>query len=347
MGSDYELIAEMATKLGIDHSIMPIKSVCMANATEEEPEYVFDPFFPRKQVTDLSGPENAGKTRFLIAFVSWLSRGMNPQGGGHEPVSVLLVTSEDSEGALLGPLNEYGGKLENFHVIKECAPLTGGVMSSIAAEARRLGVDMVVFDPIMEYLPPGLASNEFSQPLVQQFMRDEKRKIAVAANCAVVNIRHFSKASEKSTEKGGAAHGQKGGGSRAWTTKARSGLEFERPPFEGGGEAYAVIRHTRGNINRGHGGRFVFWPYRYNKPFDFETDPLKMPSQWDQAIIEYIEQHGGECLWGALLGHMEYNGLQKEQFNTITRSMVNRKVIDMGKQGPEGKFWVWTIRGGE
>ena len=150
-GSDYEVIATMATKLGIDHSVMPIKSVCMANATEEEPEYVFDPFFPRKQVTDLSGPENAGKTRFLIAFVSWLSRGMNPQGGGHPPISVLFVTTEDSPSVLrFGPIEEYGGDLKRFHFYPECGALTSGVLSAIAARARELKVDIVVFDPIME-----------------------------------------------------------------------------------------------------------------------------------------------------------------------------------------------------
>lgn len=343
--SDAELIAAMATKLGIDHSIAPIKSICIADAKDEEEEYVYDPFFPRRQVTDLSGPENAGKTRFLIAFLSWLSIGFNPRGGGHPVASVMMITTEDTAGALKKVIAEYGGTETCFHVVAEAGPLSSGVMSSIAAEARRLKVDMVVFDPIMEYLPPHVASQEFSQPIIQQFIKEQKRRIAVAANVSVVNIRHFSKSSEKSSDKGGSAHGQKGSGSRAWTTKARSGLEFERPPFESGVEAHAVIRHTRGSINRGHGGRFIFFPYRYKEPFDFTTDPSEIRSKWDEAILEYLSSEGGSCLYGKLINDMKRMGLEEEQFKSIVNGLKFMKRVTIEKDERE-KAWV-SIAGGE
>lgn len=196
-----------------------------ADVHAEQVDWLWADRIPRGAVTILAGDPGLGKSILTCELAARVSRGQAiTPGGSGEPGRVLMLTAEDSLGAVVRPRLELAGADLGRVALDEGAgdaPLTlPSGLATLAAWMREHRPALVVIDPVVAFLDGDL--NPHRDADVRRALRP-LADLAAETAAAVVAVMHFNKAQ-------GAQPLYRLSGSIGFAGAARSMLVFGRRP---------------------------------------------------------------------------------------------------------------------
>ena len=201
---------------------------CMGDIEPEEVTWLWGGRIPLGKLSEIVGDPGVGKSTLTLAVVASVTTGTALPGDHNAvprpPTSVLLLSAEDDAGDTIRPrLDRAGADVSLVHIFDGIQTIEGGLdlfdlkdplhRHYLAGEMTKLGVSLLVIDPLTAYLG-GVDSHRDSEvrgvlaPLAE---------IAASTGCAVLAVRHLNKGS------GGRAM-YRAGGSIGFTASVRSSL---------------------------------------------------------------------------------------------------------------------------
>jgi hypothetical protein len=222
-------------------ALIPLSQVHAAAVGWLWPGYV-----PLGKLTVLDGDPGLGKSTLLLDLAARVSAGAAlPDGSVGPPAAVCLLSAEDGLDDTIQPrLHAAGADLGRVRAVTAvhepgqpdrrppALPRDLPLLERIVAET---GSRLLIIDPLMAYLGKGVDAVKD-----QDVRRCLHRLAAVAerTGCAVVLVRHLSKAGTKKAL-------YRGGGSIGIIAAARSGLLVARDPDSPG---HRVLACTKANL---------------------------------------------------------------------------------------------------
>ncbi|MCX6358402.1 MAG: AAA family ATPase [Armatimonadetes bacterium] len=189
---------------------------CAADITARPVDWVWPRYLARGAITMLEGDPGRGKGFITIDLAARITQGDTmPDGTAGVHGTVLFLTGEDSPEYTERPrLEAAGADLSRVYFLPEKGQgqrwdLTSDA-EALQTYVRQIGADLLVIDPITEFLPAVDTHRDNEVRRVLAGLRD----IAVHAGCAVLAVRHLNKGA-------GMAAMYRGGGSIAFTGAAR------------------------------------------------------------------------------------------------------------------------------
>jgi hypothetical protein len=162
--------------------------------------WLWDGYVLAGKLTNIEAKGGGGKSRLLLGIAACLSNGCFPFGYEQEIIKVdrkrtLYFSTEDTAEEVAQTFEECGGDREYLHIF---SPKNGGRMvldsnglTRLSKTITAVGASWVPFDPILEYAPPSLKSQNDNTEITK-FMAD-LRGVAESTNSAIAPIRHFAK----------------------------------------------------------------------------------------------------------------------------------------------------------
>lgn len=198
-----------------------LKLISMRDIQTEDVQWLWYPYLPRGKLTIVQGDPGEGKTTFVLAVISALTRGESlPEcEQAPEPVNVIYQTAEDGLADTIKPrLEAAGADCARVLVIDESKRELNLSDERLEQALRKTGAQLMVLDPIQAYLGDGVDMHRANE--VRPIL---KRTAAMAerTGCAVILIGHMNKAQ-------GLKSGYRGLGSIDFRAAARSVLVVGR-----------------------------------------------------------------------------------------------------------------------
>lgn len=214
--------------------------------------FLFEPLFPRGEVTLFSADGGTGKSTLALAWAAHVACGRAWAGLPVEPGRVLFVSLEDPadvcrlrlravvrgydlDAAAVGERVRIADGTKGMGALMA---LREGVLRPTEVLAELMGLlahgpfDLIVIDNASD----AFGGNENDRQQVREFMR-VLRRLAVEADAAVLSLAHVDKATVR-----GAGEGSRYSGSTAWHNSARSRLAlFKR-------DGLLVLVHEKSNL---------------------------------------------------------------------------------------------------
>jgi hypothetical protein len=184
-------------------------------------------------LSNLFGPEGAGKSVFTAMIAAMASRGTLPGALERRPTNVEIIAYEDDPAAVLLPrLEAAGAHMTRIFIHDlEDEPLT--LPDDVAAfrdHLRESGAKLVIIDPLTDALREGLKDNNNGD--VRSALRP-LLNMANEAGVAVLGITH--------PNKGAANPADKVMGSRAWRSVPRSVILYGHDPDDPAGDTRIAV----------------------------------------------------------------------------------------------------------
>lgn len=160
-------------------------------------EWLWRGYLARGKLAILDGDPEMGKSLLTIDLIARLSRGDALPDGSKvpRPGTSILLSAEDDAGDTVRPRAEAAGA----DLARLVIPNFGGRIPRLPVDIpaleeliRACSADLVVIDPVMAFLPPGVAAN------LDQCVRQVLSPLAVLAGrtgCAILLVRHLVKKS--------------------------------------------------------------------------------------------------------------------------------------------------------
>jgi hypothetical protein len=245
-------IARSISKYPVVSKVSPLRRPDLVRLSDVEAKpvnWLWEPYVPLEMITILSGDPGVGKTFIALAIAGALTRGEPVLGTGNaQPANVLCLTLENSAAHVLRPrFDSQGGDSKRFFLMRGTlyddgdSQKQGGVSladtDQLDAAILQTDARLVVIDPLHSFLGAGVdlhRSNE-TRPILDGII-----KLAERHSCAVLIVRHLSKAS------GGRAL-YRGLGSIDITGAARSELLAAADPFD---PTRRVLAHSKSNLGK-------------------------------------------------------------------------------------------------
>ena len=198
-----------------------LKLISMRDIQTEDVQWLWYPYLPRGKLTIVQGDPGEGKTTFVLAVISALTRGepLPECEQAPEPVNVIYQTAEDGLADTIKPrLEAAGADYARVLVIDESKRELNLSDERLEQALRKTGAQLMVLDPIQAYLGDGVDMHRANE--VRPIL---KRTAAMAerTGCAVILIGHMNKAQ-------GLKSGYRGLGSIDFRAAARSVLVVGR-----------------------------------------------------------------------------------------------------------------------
>ena len=198
-----------------------LKLISMRDIQTEDVQWLWYPYLPRGKLTIVQGDPGEGKTTFVLAVISALTRGepLPECEQAPEPVNVIYQTAEDGLADTIKPrLEAAGADCARVLVIDESKRELNLSDERLEQALRKTGAQLMVLDPIQAYLGDGVDMHRANE--VRPIL---KRTAAMAerTGCAVILIGHMNKAQ-------GLKSGYRGLGSIDFRAAARSVLVVGR-----------------------------------------------------------------------------------------------------------------------
>jgi hypothetical protein len=213
--------------------------VCMADVVPEEVEWLVKPYIPLGALTIVEGDPDEGKSFATLAIAAALTNGSGlPFGEIEEPGNVLLLSAEDGRANTIRPrLDSLGADVTRIFAVTVPLAFDEKGFKNLEDLIEKRQPKMVLFDPVFAYV--GGKTNINSDNKVRD-ITTRLSEIAEKHRCALVALRHLSKAEQRNAK-------MAGGHSIAWTAAARSVLLFGHEP---GDEQSRGFVHTKHNLSK-------------------------------------------------------------------------------------------------
>jgi AAA domain len=222
--------------------------VRLADVAPEDVDWLWEPYIPRRKLTILEGDPGAGKTWLALTIAASVSRGdpfPNKEGVPlvrREPAPVLYLSAEDGLADTLRPrLDAAAADVTRVHALlgwqqgetQGCISL--GDLLPIEQALKDLRPALMVIDPLQAYLGARVDMHRANEvrPLLSGLAA-----LAEQYECAVLAIRHLSKAPQDRAVKQGL-------GSIDFAAAARSILLAGQDPRQ---PSRCVMAHTKSSL---------------------------------------------------------------------------------------------------
>lgn len=209
-------------------------------STAKPLRWLWEPYLARGKLAVLDGDPGIGKSLVTIDLAARLSRGDAVPGGapGNGPGVTLLLSGEDNGETVRARATAAGADLGAIAFVSPTGPEPFTLperLSDLEALVCDRVADLVVIDPFLAFLRPGLAVNV--DPCVRHVLTP-LAALAERCDCAVLLVRHLRKAAA-------ARAVYRGLGSVGIVAAARTGLLAARHPTD---PTAAVIAVTKSNV---------------------------------------------------------------------------------------------------
>lgn len=334
--------------------------VRLADVEAEEITWLWRPYIPMRKQTILEGDPGLGKTFVALSVTAAVTRGYPLPGSdgvpavAREPGNVIYMSREDGLSDTLVPrLKAMGADLERVFALtgkRSFEPETGSVdeegitladvpIIEQALEDHR--PQLLVIDPIQSYLG---ASVDLHRANETRPVLDALGKVAEKFGCAVLLIRHLSKASQERAI-------YRGIGSIDIAAAARSILLVAEDPHD---KTRRIMAHTKSSLApKGKSqvftidnGQFLWAGVSDLSPDDLLAAPTSSPDERSrlEEAMDFLEE-------ALLSGPRKVKDLQTEakaagiEWRTVRRAKDQLGVvatrISEGRSG-DG-YWQWSL----
>ena len=212
--------------------------VCMADVQAEEVEWLLYPYIPLGKLTIIEGDPDEGKSFLTLAIASAISNGFGlPFGEIKEAGNVLLLSAEDGRADTIKPRLDLLGA-DSTKIFAVAVPLTLDEVGfgQLERTIEKREIKMVLFDPLFAYVG---GKTDINQDNKVRAITTRLSEIAEENRCAIVALRHLSKAQQRNAKSAGSS-------SIAWTAAARSVLLVGHEPDD---ETYRGFVHVKHNLS--------------------------------------------------------------------------------------------------
>lgn len=224
-------------------------------------EWLWEGYIMRGKVTNVEAKGGSGKSRLILGIAAGLSLGVWPFTSESatsvrcEPGKTLIFTSEDTPEEITDTFREAGGDVTKLFFwdtrIQGTLVLDDAGVDKLQALVAMNNIDMVVLDPVLEFVPKTLTSQN-DNTAITKFLAS-LRNVAGATGCAIVCVRHFSKGMA-----GKEVHEMAAGG-EAWRNGARGQFVLFPHPENRKGWTQVMVVPSRDMMRA-----------QYGKPFGIE-----------------------------------------------------------------------------
>lgn len=170
-----------------------LKLISMSDVQAEEVGWLWYPYIPLGKVTIIQGDPGEGKTTFVLALISLLTRGepLPECDIAAEPVNAIYQTAEDGLADTIKPrLEVYGADCSRVLVIDESQKELTLSDERLEAAIRETGAKLIVLDPLQAYLGESVDMHRANEirPIFKRLC-----SMAERTGCAVILIGHMNK----------------------------------------------------------------------------------------------------------------------------------------------------------
>ena len=157
-----------------------------------EIQYLYEPYFPYDQYTDVFGKSGTGKTFFVALVCAATTTGRFPTET-KEPGTVLYISGEESFEEVADRISRAGGDLSRVNIIDRCNSVGLNFDTSFdtfAEIVKKYTPNLLVCDPWQCFCGERIDLNRQNQtrPLLQKVSL-----LAKETHCAIVFIAHMNK----------------------------------------------------------------------------------------------------------------------------------------------------------
>lgn len=334
-----------------------------ATVTPEPVEWLWEPYIPLKKLTIVEGDPGQGKTWTCLQLAAIESQGWaypGPDGfprqnREREPGNVIYMSAEDDPEDTLRPrLEAAGANLEHIFFLQGWRgqteggeELSGPVLLSdipmLEEAIREIKPRLIVIDPLQAYLGAGVdmhRANE-TRPVLARL-----RELAREHRCAIVLIRHLSKATTDRSI-------YRGLGSIDIAAAVRSALLVAEDPERPG--HYAIIQHKNSLAAKGpaigftlEGGRFAWTGLSCLSTAVLWTPELGAQERGSalQEAMDFLSAslEDGPRPAKELLKEAKKAGIEEITLRRAKKELGVQARRQSGKGATRGEgFWVWEL----
>lgn len=252
---------------GDEYILQPIESFA-----PEPVVWLWEPYIRRKQLTLLDARAGSGKTSLICFLAAAGSNGISPFNGSGETFRTMYFGNEDGPGDLVTVFLELGGKNGAFFPFvvtedNEDLQLDEAGLAKLERLIVRNNIDLVVFDPMLEFLPSDIKKS-FDDIAIRRVLT-RLRRVADRTNTAIVMIRQFAATAT------GKDFTQYGTGGEIWRNSARGQLVMIPHPDRN--EHESIVKPGKGSLRAAAGPAFgVKWSgdiFGLIAPEHFDEEP--------------------------------------------------------------------------
>ncbi|MFI3255096.1 MAG: AAA family ATPase [Eubacteriales bacterium] len=179
-----------------------LKIINLGDVPVQEVDWLWYPYIPYKKLSIIQGDPGEGKTTFILALISLLTKGepLPEEENKREPINVIYQTAEDGLGDTIKPrLLATGADCSRVMVIDESDTNLTLMDERLEQAILKTKAKLVVLDPIQAYLGGNVDMHRANE--IRPVM-SHVGNIAERTGCAIVMIGHMNKGSGKSTYRG-------------------------------------------------------------------------------------------------------------------------------------------------
>ena len=203
-----------------------------------ETDYTWEPYLPKGRSTLLDAEAGVGKTSVMMSMFASLTKGRLPNGDPMKrPLRCLVLGTEDeAEDTLLPRFIAFGGDPSMMAQDSCSLALDDAGLAKLEKKIRRHKIDIVLIDPLFDYLPEDFSTNDARQ--TADFMK-RINDFYKALDVTGIHIRHFVRPTKDRSSK------DMGMGSVMWRAKHRSQLTMATHRDE---PTMRILRHDKNNL---------------------------------------------------------------------------------------------------
>ena len=298
-----------------------LKLIQMSDVQAEAVKWLWSKYIPLGKITIVQGDPGEGKTTFVLAVISSLTRGepLPECGDAEAPMNVIYQTAEDGLADTIKPrLEAMGADCSRVFVIDESRKELSMLDERLEKAVHETGARLVVLDPLQAYLGSDVDMHRANE--VRPIM---KRVAAMAEqnNCAVILVGHMNKAQ-------GLKAGYRGLGSIDFRAAARSVLLVGRTKDDPSVRIMAQDKNSLAPEGRSMSFELGEDGFRWLGCIDATVDDVlcgtaraeTKTAQMEDALRELLEDSGG-LPSDELMAYAEAHGISERTLKIAKRNL--------------------------
>jgi putative DNA primase/helicase len=210
--------------------------ICAADVKPESVEWLWKPYIALGKITLFDGDPGVGKSWATCALAAAVSKGSGlPGAPAAESKPIIMLSAEDGLADTIRPrLDTFGADVSKIFLRDKAIIFDEAGLKQLEAQISKVRPGLVIIDPLFAYV--GGKVDIYKDNQVRAILTP-LAEMAARYGCALVALRHLTKAQQKAI--------YAGGGSMAFIGAARSALLFGR---DSNNPAVCGFVHAKSNL---------------------------------------------------------------------------------------------------